>query len=114
MSLAREARRLQKLAEKLQREDGAENAAGQTDLLVAAKKAADYVVGFNMRGLHKIERELFFPWVREKVWSSHGDDDVIPAAAFDVLMDRLDSDRKYIENLGRSLVSFHVLSFLIL
>jgi hypothetical protein len=96
MSLGREAGRLQKLASRMQ-------ASCRVEELPALRMAADYVVGFNMKGLHKIEKDLFFPWVREK-FNAIGESDV--AKAFSVVMDQLESDRKTIELLGTSLVSF--------
>lgn len=101
MSLAREATRLQKLALRLQ----AQPQESDEDMS-SLKKAASYVVDFNMKGLHKIERDLFFPWVRKRVakdQASAASADM--AKAFDVLMDRLDDDRSKIERLGASLVS---------
>jgi len=119
MSLAREAGRLQKLARKLQQDSELAGIAvvPETDL-AALKKATDYVVDFNMKGLHKIEKNLFFPWVRQKVATSlmkgslaaGGDDEYDVPAAFEVVMDRLDSDRCNIEKLGKSLVSVFLIS----
>lgn len=94
MSLVREAGRLQKLALKMQ--------SSPPEDLTGLRDAADYVVGFNMKGLHKIEKDLFFPWVRGKM-TSVGESDL--AKAFGDVMDELESDRKTIEQLGASLVS---------
>jgi hypothetical protein len=96
MSLVREADRLNKLAVKLT------EAAYTNGSIPNLKNAADYVVGFNMKGLHKIERDLFFPWVRRKV-DSMSEPDV--AKAFSSIMDQLDSERREIEKLGDSVVS---------
>lgn len=98
MSLVREAGRLQKLALRMQ-------ASCPVEDLPALRMAADYVVGFNMKGLHKIEKDLFFPWVRGK-FNAIGESDVVKA--FSVVMDQLESDRKTIELMGTSLVSFVV------
>jgi hypothetical protein len=98
MSLVREAGRLQKLSSRMQ-------ASCRVEELPALRMAADYVVGFNMKGLHKIEKDLFFPWVRGK-FNAIGESDVVKA--FSVIMDQLESDRKTIELLGSSLVSFVV------
>jgi hypothetical protein len=95
MSLVREAGRLQKLASTMLASCPAED-------LTALRGAAEYVVGFNMKGLHKIEKDLFFPWARRK-FTTIGESDV--ATAFSVVMDQLESDRKTIEQLGTSLVS---------
>ena len=98
MSLVREAGRLQKLTLRMQ-------SSCRVEELPALRMAADYVVGFNMKGLHKIEKDLFFPWVRGK-FTAIGESDI--AKAFSVVMDQLESDRKTIELLGSSLVSFVV------
>jgi len=99
MSLAREASRLQRLAQKIQIRSATPT---ETEAL---RKAADYVVDFNMRGLHKIERDIFFPWVRKKVGSESSLNGSGVPSAFETLMDCLDSDRRNIEGLGKSLVS---------
>lgn len=106
MSLVREANRLNRLAQKLA--TTAATTISESDLS-ALKKATDYVVDFNMKGLHKIEKDLFFPWVRNTVFGSSSskknDFDIsVPTKALTVLMDRLENDRKNIESLGRSLV----------
>eukprot|EP00980_Cylindrotheca_fusiformis_P014503 scaffold3875_cov123-Cylindrotheca_fusiformis.AAC.23 len=83
MSLVREAGRLQKLAERLSSDDEC----------APLRQAADYVVGFNMKGLHKIEAGLFFPWMRQKLTSIQQKD---LASAFGSIMDGLENDRKKI------------------
>jgi hypothetical protein len=95
MSLVREADRLHKLARSLQ------DSSSENDL-PALTKAVDYVVGFNMKGLHKIENDLFFPWVRKKV-SEVNESRVVDA--FGTLMDQLECERQAIQELGASLVS---------
>jgi len=84
MSLVREANRLNQFARNSQD-------------LPALSQAVDYVVGFNMKGLHKIERELFFPWARRQV------KDPTVAKAFGALMDRLEDERQTIHELGVTL-----------
>jgi hypothetical protein len=96
MSLAREAGRLEKLASKMQMSCPEQD-------LPALRTAADYVVEFNMKGLHKIEKDLFFPWVRQKI-NLIGETDVV--TAFGTVLDQLESDRKTISRLGTSLVSW--------
>jgi len=98
LSLAREARRLQKVAEKLY-----SASVSQSEPLLdleSIKSAADYIVGFNMKGLHKIEKDLFFPWARKKV-----EDLNQPAIgqAFGALMDHLEGERRLIADLGNDL-----------
>jgi hypothetical protein len=96
MSLVRESDRLHKLARTLEE-------SCQLDDLPALKKAVDYVVGFNMKGLHRIESDLFFPWVR-KMTTVFPDAGV--AGALGAVMDQLEHDRRMIEILGDSLVRF--------
>jgi hypothetical protein len=97
LSLGREAGRLQKLAERLHHSFDSNNVD-----LTAVKNAADYVVGFNMNGLHKIEKDLFFPWVRSKI-SSLKEKEV--KGAVGALMDQLDLGREAIKTFGKSVVS---------
>lgn len=86
MSLVREADRLHRFA-RTSPED-----------VSTLTKAVDYVVGFNMKGLHKIEKDLFFPWARNKV------KDPSVAGAFGNLMDRLESERRAIQQIGANMV----------
>ena len=102
MSLLREADRLRQLARRWER-DYPE----KIDFL-AFKQATDYVVGFNMKGLHKIEANLFFPWAREKI-KARTDPKV--AQAFGTVMDQLENDRLSIEKIGTTMVSFVVVIF---
>ena len=84
------------------------------------KQATEYVVGFNLKGLHKIEADLFFPWMRNKLTTSS----MIQAAAtttttktkttttdlvnaFGSIMDHLERDRQKVAKLGESIVSSH-------
>lgn len=92
MSLVREAGRLKTLAERSSAKDGCP----------PIKQAVDYVVGFNMKGLHKIEEDLFFPWMRKKLTAVDQQD---LAQAFGSVMSQLESDRKKVAQLGESIVS---------
>lgn len=89
-SLVRESDRLHKLA-------------SRTNINTAQnlKDASDYVVGFNLRGLHKIEAGLFFPWMKEKLTLSAPRTDL--KAAFASMMDQLESDRRMVAKLGDSI-----------
>lgn len=98
MALAREAGLLQKLAQRVL-DSGVDSDA---DSLQSLQQAADYVVNFNMKGLHKIEGDLFFPWARNKVSGIVGGE---TAKAFGLIMDALDKDRKEMDSLGNSVVS---------
>lgn len=97
MSLIREARRLHQHAERLENENNCSSNEGMT----ALHTVADYCVNFNMRGLHKIEKDLFFPWVRVKTKAI---DNAEISQAFDSVLDKLEQDRRSVESLGKSLV----------
>jgi len=101
MSLVHEAGRLHRLAAQTlllnKNEDGDKN-------LSALQVAADYVVGFNMKGLHSIERDLFFPWVRESTRKALPEKGV--RRAMDNVVDQLERDRQILEARGASLVRF--------
>lgn len=98
MSLVLEARRLHQLAVRV-----LEQQQQQDDLsdLTALQTVADYTVNFNLRGLHRIEKDLFFPWVRTKTKTIREKDVV---RAFDDVLDQLERDRQRIETLGALLV----------
>lgn len=93
MSLVREAGRLKKLAER--------SSSQEEDACPTLKQAVDYVIGFNMKGLHKIEADLFFPWMRKKLTSVEQKD---LALAFGSVMDQLETDRRTVAKLGESIV----------
>jgi hypothetical protein len=112
LSLVRETKRLQKLAERFQirfsLDEGDASTTGSTttnnkDAPHPLKQAADYVVGFNLKGLHKIEADCFFPWMREKIVSLTDGNDV--SKAFATVMDQLEDNRKSVAKLGKSIVS---------
>lgn len=97
MSLVREVGRLKKLA-------GRAFSKGDSSSLGAPlEQAVDYVVGFNLKGLHKIEADLFFPWMRKKLTSVESSN---LSNAFATMMDQLESDRKMVAKLGESIVSW--------
>jgi hypothetical protein len=99
-SLVRESGRLCRLA---QRAKSVEEGDDSDTMVKALQQAADYVVGFNMKGLHRIEADLMFPWMREKLTTI----DAVAAAVtreFSSVMSQLESDRKTLVELGDSIV----------
>jgi hypothetical protein len=64
------------------------------------REATDYVIGFNLKGLHKIETGLFFPWMRQKLTSTQNKH---LSTAFGTVMDELERDRTMVEELGKSI-----------
>ena len=111
MSLVREADQLGKLAGRtLQRlmmdeHDDTPDQHNQRLLLEALRMATDYVVGFNMKGLHKIEKDLFFPWVRDVTCHKaveQGEEEI--CRAITDIMNQLEVDRRKLETVGASMV----------
>jgi hypothetical protein len=104
MSLIREAGKLQRLAENMLKTQSTASAASKLSLEPgkALHQASDYIVNFNMKGLHRIEMDLFFPWAIKKVSDAVMDNDV--ALAFRNMMEQLQQDQKTLVSLGDSLL----------
>jgi hypothetical protein len=66
------------------------------------QKATEYVIGFNLRGLHKIEADLFFPWMRQQLTLLPRDSDL--SNAFAAVMTELEEDRLKVSRLGESIL----------
>lgn len=98
MSLIREAGRLEQY---LKKQGGNNN--DKADSLESARTVVDHVVDFNMRGLHKIQDDLFFPWVRQQIRQCAGSEHEDVATAFDTIMDQLEDQRRQLEQMGKSL-----------
>eukprot|EP00529_Nitzschia_sp_RCC80_P026245 CAMPEP_0113484748 /NCGR_PEP_ID=MMETSP0014_2-20120614/24127_1 /TAXON_ID=2857 /ORGANISM="Nitzschia sp." /LENGTH=349 /DNA_ID=CAMNT_0000378371 /DNA_START=207 /DNA_END=1256 /DNA_ORIENTATION=+ /assembly_acc=CAM_ASM_000159 len=93
LSLARESGRLSSLASRTTAKD--------LDEASRLKDAVSYVVDFNMKGLHKIEKQVFFPWMREKFTRSTSiNNDAELSKAFTQVMDRLEKDQRHVAKLG--------------
>lgn len=90
-SLARDAGRLRRLALKT-----------NVKTVESLKDASDYVVGFNMMGLHKVESTLFFPWMREKLLGTFREKSEL-STGFSSAMDTLETDRETVAQLGESI-----------
>jgi len=95
LSLVRDARRLETLALR-------QLTAGAPEGVEIARldKAAKHVVDFNMAGLHRIENELFFPWMREKLCAGNAEEHV--RDAFREILDSIDEDRRHVAKLGEA------------
>ena len=91
-SMIREVGRLQKLASKT-------NLQNTNDL----QEATNYVIGFNLKGLHKIEADLFFPWMRQQLTTSYTNNNKELSVAFGSVMDELEKDRQRIAQYGRTI-----------
>lgn len=79
LSLIRDTSRLEKLALTLLQSSLLPPKASSTESDCTEKQqdaidlATRHVIDFNMKGLHKVENELFFPWLKERLHSNNYD-----------------------------------------
>ena len=97
LSLARDLRRLGNLASRLM-QDPTNNPEDKT-----LDKAVYHVIDFNMKALHRIENDLFFPWLREKLTSV---DDPTLAESFEVVLDDVIKKQQVVSQLSSDVVRF--------
>jgi hypothetical protein len=102
MSLIHETRRLHQSIIKIQQREEESLVQQHDDHVKAIQTVVQYVVDFNMRGLHRIENDIFFPTVQQRVQQSILPKDVI--SAFTTIIKQFDSDRKYVQTLGSTMV----------
>lgn len=93
MSVMREAERLQKLAQQMEQQDTAD--------VSRLAKAADYVVDFNLKALHRVEA-MFFPKTRQWMKDSTTAQPEI-VQAFDEVVANLEEDKKRMAELGKKI-----------
>lgn len=98
MSVLREARRLQRLAHRI-----ADNEASSSAELSQLQKAADYVLGFNMKALHRVEA-VFFPFIRKEMANSEESTRQV-RGAFETVLDSLEKDRLRLQQMSDSIQS---------
>ena len=102
MSLIRDADRLERLAAHLY-----SNKVDDDSGLDALLSAADYVVNFNMAGLHRIETTMFVKWLRKNLCNvdafGDGSNAAAMATAFVKVIDKIDSQRVDCEKIGKDL-----------
>merc|ERR1712151_1329752 len=62
------------------------------------KNAIDYVISFNMKGLQRIEKKLFFPFVKEKIRQniSNNNNNNQIVRAYDVIFNHIEYNKKNI------------------
>ncbi|KAG7353418.1 hypothetical protein IV203_002773 [Nitzschia inconspicua] len=68
---------------------------------ILLQEATDYVVNFNLRGLHKVEADLFFPWMRKQLTSLPQSSEV--SRAFSSVMTELENGRLTVSQLGKTI-----------
>ena len=96
LSLIRDSRRLQVYATGVLKDL-------TQDKLDSLQKAADHVINFNLKGLQRIENDVFFPWLREKLISEEIDSDA--KEAFQIVIDGVDRDRKEVAEIASSIMA---------
>ena len=70
------------------------------DKLQSLNKAVNYVVDFNLKGLQRIENDVFFPWLREKLINENAVGGEDTKNAFQTVIDGVDRDRKRVDELA--------------
>jgi hypothetical protein len=98
LSLARDTRRLWNLASRLM-----QDSTFHTEGNALVDKAVYHVIDFNMKALHQIETEIFFPWLQEQLTSV---DDPSLAESFQVVLDDVIEKQKMVSKLGSDVVRF--------
>lgn len=111
MSVMREAQRLQNLAYRIAEENQSSSEVDSNNSLSPSagdlaqlQKAADYVVNFNMKALHRVEA-MFFPFVRKGITNNSKDFNPQIDNAFQTVMDGLEKDQKRLSEIGNGIVS---------
>jgi hypothetical protein len=104
MSLIRDCNRLERLADYLSHHV-------DDDLgFEALEQAADYVINFNMAGLHRVEEKMFVGWLRNNLCNTgivgeFSEDGQMVSDAFREVIDKVDEQRVQSSKLGKELVS---------
>lgn len=107
MSLIRDSNRLERLAKFLLYDVEGPDDSG----LNALEKAADYVVNFNMAGLHRVESKMFVQWLRDnlcdpnKIGEFGEHDGKSVSDAFRDVIDKVNEHRVESSQIGKELVS---------
>jgi len=120
LSLLRDTNRLEKLALKLLQSTSSLSSPSKVDdendtmsTTSAIDSAASHVIDFNMQGLHSIENDVFFPWLRNRLHDRQSVDVIkntetnhgkVDDALIYILND-IDKERDYVAKLGKAVVS---------
>ena len=99
LSFLRDAGRLERLAKKAYGLDSCESSS--TSLPASAlDEAAEHVINFNLKGLHTVEDELFFPWLKDKLTTSSSAITSVARNAFGEVLKAIESDRRSVAKLA--------------
>lgn len=75
-----------------------------TEKMDSTQRAVNHVVDFNLKGLYRIEDDVFLPWLRTKLLSSDHIESEEVKQAFQTVMDGVDHDRDRVKKMASSLV----------
>ncbi|KAL3779173.1 hypothetical protein HJC23_002024 [Cyclotella cryptica] len=105
MSLMRDSERLERLAKFLLYDiEGRDNSG-----LIALEQAVDYLVNFNMAGLHRVESSMFVQWLHDHLCNANvigefcGDDGNAVTDAFRDVIDKVNDHRVKSSQIGKEL-----------
>ena len=123
MSLSRDVKRLQRLANHLIKNVGGSGNDYGIDGFNALQEASNYVINFNMAGLYRIQSNMFLKFIREHLCDEDSirqfieddDNDVVDETteAFNRLVDVIDAYRIQCERIGRELVRVIIIIFML-
>ena len=108
MSLIRDSNRVQRLALHLSQRD-IDDEVVYDEGIDALEQAVDYLINFNMAGLHRVEEKMFVGWLRANlcdaslvgVYCENGKD---VSNAFREVIDTVDKERIRSSKMGKELV----------
>jgi hypothetical protein len=105
LSMTRDSARLEKLTLQLLNSPNSEEEDTIDKKKHPLSKAVTHVVDFNLKGLHRVENDLFFPWLREKltIVGGNGNDDGNVKKAFLSVINGIDEDRKRVTKLAEQM-----------
>jgi len=116
LSFARDSNRLQHLATRMLHSYSQDSTAS-SEINISTNKhsltmAVNHVIDFNLKGLQRIENDLFFPWLREKLTNPSEDAkgklvvrdmNNVVIGAFRTVLDDIDHDRRKVAKLAEKL-----------
>jgi len=112
MSLIRETNRLQKLASQFQKKatksslSSLSTSTVNDDDIAKLRTAVEYVVGFNLKGMTRVENEVMIPFLRKQlIEQHHTNNDNVLQRSFDTIIDHLELEQQYISQIGYQLIA---------
>ena len=119
LSIIRDSSRLQKLADRvlLLTNTNNNNKENQQKIIMSLTKAVDHVIDFNLKGLQRIEGNVFFPWLKDKLTkvdtftqqhdtinnNDNNDHWKQVSNAFKIIIDDIENDKKKVRTIADNL-----------